>query len=175
MEARLSAPIPTEAAAAGRRGKSTACRPSIPGRSGPTARAVLAGVVLLVAPLAGCGSPRPDLPPAPPHGGTAYVLPGGGGFVEVLRQDAPERPGQTQLVVYFLDARREPLRPAPTSASFRPKARNATPVSLKPTGDADPTRSGGLASESFGDPGEIAGVLSAMVGDRPVSVAINIR
>jgi hypothetical protein len=175
MEARLSAPIPTEAAVVGRRGKSRAGRPSIRERSKRTPRTALAGLLLLAALPAGCGTPRPDLPPAPPHGGTAYVLPGGGGFVEVLRHDAPERPGRTQLVVYFLDARREPLRPAPTSASFRPKARNAGPISLKPAGDADPARSGGLASESFGDPGEIAGVLSATVGNRPVSVAINIR
>jgi hypothetical protein len=138
-------------------------------------RAVLSAVFLSAAILPGCHSPSVNLPPPPPHGGTAFALPDGKGFVEVLRQDAPEQPGLTQLVVYFLDAACKPLPAASTAVSFTPKSRGAVPVALRPIGDADPAKAGGLASAPFRDPGEIVGLLSATIENEPVSVAINMR
>jgi hypothetical protein len=138
-------------------------------------RASLSAVFLFAAILTGCGPPRPILPPPPPHGGTAFPLPEGKGFVEVLRRDNADQTGLTQLVVYFLDAECKPFRSALTTASFLPRGRGAAPVALKPTGDADASNSGGLATAPFRDPGEIVGVLSATIESKPVSVDISIR
>jgi hypothetical protein len=137
-------------------------------------RALLSAVLLLGTALAGCDPPKPVLPPSPPHGGTAFPLPGGKGFVEVLRQESPDQPGLTQLVIYFLDAECKPIRSPATAASFQPRGRGAAPVALKPTGDAEP-KAGGLASAPFRDPGEIVGVLSATIEGAPAAVAINLR
>jgi hypothetical protein len=131
--------------------------------------------VFLATTLAGCGSSSPTLPPPLPHGGMAFPLPEGKGFVEALRQDVPDKPGQTQLVVFFLDPERKPLPSATTAASFLPKGRGAKAVALKPTEDADPAKAGGLASATFTDPGEISGTLSATVESKPVSIAISVR
>jgi hypothetical protein len=138
-------------------------------------RASLATLFFLATSMSGCDSPRPMLPPPPPHGGTAFPLPQGKGFVEALRQDVPDKPGLTQLVVYFLDAECKPLAPASTAASFLPKGRRPAPIALKPTGDTDPTKAGGLASAPFSDPGDIAGTLSATISSNPVSISISVR
>jgi hypothetical protein len=138
-------------------------------------KASLSAVFLFAASLAGCDGPKPILPPPPPHGGTAFPLPEGKGFIEVVRQDVPDQPKQTQLVIYFLDAQCKPLPSAPTAASFQPRGRKAASVALKTTGDADPLKSGALASAPFSDPGEIVGVISATVESKAVSIPISIR
>jgi hypothetical protein len=138
-------------------------------------RANLLTAFLLAATVVGCGPPKPNLPPPLPHGGLAFPLPEAKGFVEALRQDAPDQPGRTQLVIYFLDAECKPLASEPAAATFKPKGRGASPVVLKPLGNADPSKSGGLASAPFADPGEIVGELSVTIEGKPVSVPINIR
>jgi hypothetical protein len=138
-------------------------------------QAILSTVFFMGTALAGCDLPRPILPPLPPHGGTAFARPDGKGFVEVLRQETPDQPGLTQLLVYFLDAECMLLPSAATAASFQPKDRGAAPVALKPTGNAEPPKVGRLASAPFRNPGEIVGVLSATVEGTTVSVAINLR
>jgi hypothetical protein len=138
-------------------------------------RAWLTALFFAAASLAGCGRPGPNLPPPPPHGGTAFPLPDGKGFVEALRQDAPDHAGRTRLVIYFLDVERKPLRPAPTAASFLPRGRRAANVALGPIPDAGPSEAGGLASPPFDEPGDIVGLLSATIESRPVSIAISIR
>jgi hypothetical protein len=138
-------------------------------------RASLMAVLCLAAALAGCDGQRPMLPPPPPHGGTAFPLPAGKGFVEALRHEVPDRAGRTQLVIYFLDPECRPLGSAPAAASFLPKARKATAVALKPTEDADPAKAGGLATTPFDDPGDIVGTLSATIDRTPVSVGISLR
>ena len=105
-------------------------------------RASMMAVVCLAASLAGCDGQRPKLPPPPPHGGTAFSLPEGKGFVEALRQDAPDQAGRTQLVVYFIDLERKPLRSAPAAASFQSRGRKAATLALKPIQDADPSEGG---------------------------------
>jgi hypothetical protein len=150
-------------------------RISISRRPRPMTRRTLATVFVLATSLAGCDSPRPILPPAPPHGGTAFPLPQGKGFVEALRQDVPDNPGQTQLVIYFLDVECKPLTSAPTAASFLPKGRRPAPIALNQTGDTDPSKTGALATAPFSDPGDIAGTLSVTIDKKPVSISISIR
>jgi hypothetical protein len=123
----------------------------------------------------GCEQSRSVLPPPPPHGGTAFPLPHGNGFVEVLRQDAPEQPGQTRLVIYFMDTERKPLRSAPASASFQPRGKKAAKIALTPTRDSEPSNASGLASAVVADPGEWIGTLSAKIDGEPLSIAIGIR
>jgi hypothetical protein len=128
--------------------------------------------------LTGCGSPRVNLPPAPPHGGTAFALPEGKGFVEVVRQEAPGlagQSGQTQLVVYFLDTECKPLSTGAIAAYFRPRGSIVAPISLAPIATPDSPDTRGLASPPFRDPGEIVGVLSATIESKTVSVDINVR
>ena len=138
-------------------------------------RAALATLIVLAMSLAGCDSPMPVLPPPPPHGGTAFPLPEGKGFVEAVRQDVQDRPDMTKLVIYFLNADCKPLPSSSTAASFLPKGRRPAPIALKPTGDADPSKAGALASAPFTDPGDIAGTLSATINGTPVSISISIR
>jgi hypothetical protein len=109
-------------------------------------RATLVALFVVAVSSPGCDQPKPVLPPPPPHGGTAYSLPKANGFVEILRQDAPEQPGATRLVVYFMDSERNPLRSAPTGASFHPRGKKAARLSLTPAGDPKPSSIGGLAS-----------------------------
>ena len=138
-------------------------------------RASLTTILCLAACLPGCGGQSPVLPPPPPHGGTAFPLPEGKGFVEVLRQDAPDQAGRTQLVIYFIDPESKPFGSPPTAASFLPRGRKAATIALKPTQDTDSSKSGGLASPPIDEPGDIVGTLSATIDSKPVSVAINIR
>jgi hypothetical protein len=62
-----------------------------------------------------------------------------------------------------------------TKASLSAVFLFAASVALKTTGDADPLKSGALASAPFSDPGEIVGVLSATIESKAVSIPINIR
>jgi hypothetical protein len=137
---------------------------------------VLGGSIIAVAlAMGGCDAPAPVLPPAPPHGGTAFPLPDNKGFVEVLRQDVPGQDGQTQLVVYFIDADRKPLGAGASAASFQPKGKKAAKIALKPIEDPDPAKAGALSSAAFENPGDIAGTLSATIDGKIVSVAISVR
>jgi hypothetical protein len=123
----------------------------------------------------GCDQSRSVLPPPPPHGGTAFPLPQGKGFVEILKLDAPEKPGQTRLVIYFMDAERQPLLSAPISASFQPRGKKAAKISLAATGDSEPSNGSRLASALFTDPGELIGTLSAKINGELLSIAVSIR
>ena len=138
-------------------------------------RASRRAIFLVAASLAGCDQRDSMLPPHPPHGGTAFPLPEGKGFVEVLRHDTPDQAGRTQLVIYFVDSECRPLRSAPTAASFHPRGPRAAKIALKPTHDADPSKAGGLASTPFDDPGDIVGMLSGTIENQPISIAISIR
>jgi hypothetical protein len=103
-------------------------------------------VILAVVLSPGCDGPKPVLPPPPPHGGTAFPLPQRNGFVEVLRQEAPDQPGQTRLVVYFLDSACKPLPSAPSDATFQPRGVRSSRVMLTSMKESDPQKAGGLVS-----------------------------
>src|SRR5262245_24989375 len=138
-------------------------------------RASSIAVLCLSASLAGCAREGPALPPPPPHGGTAFPLPGGKGFVEVVRQEAPDQAGRTRIVVFFIDSGPKPLPSAPTTASLVPRGRKATAIALRPTQAADPSTSGGLASTPFDEPGDVAGLLSATIDGKPATIPISLR
>lgn len=125
--------------------------------------------------LAGCGQTQIVLPPPPPHGGTAFPLPDGKGFVEVLRHDDSDQPSQTQLVIYFMNPECKPLPSVPTSVSFQTRGKSATRIAFNPTSDSNPATAGGLASINFANTGEIAGQITATIDNKPVAIPINIR
>jgi hypothetical protein len=130
---------------------------------------------LLAASPAGCGQSQPSLTPMAPHGGTLVKLPDAQASAEIVRQDAPDKPGRTRLLLYYYGANLKPMTPAPTSATLKPKGRGVPQVELKPTGDPDPARAGELASPSFQADGDVAGELSTTIGGKPVTVTISVR
>jgi hypothetical protein len=138
-------------------------------------RSPLSVALVFAVVLPGCGAPAVSLPPPPPHGGTAYTLPHGKGFVEVVRRDATDRAGRTELVVYFLNAERKTLPSAASNVSFAPKERNAAALKFQPIGVADSADAGGLASAPFDDSGEIVGLLSATIDGETVAISVNLR
>ena len=123
---------------------------------------------LVAAALAGCGGSPPPLTPPSPHGGMMLDLPDGRGVVEVVRQEAPDQPGRSRLLVYFLDAGLKPMTPSPASATLKPKQPRGVTIELKPAAD-------GLESPPFEAPGGIEGELTATVGGKPTAVTIGIR
>jgi hypothetical protein len=140
-----------------------------------TRASLLWGIVAAACCLPGCGQTRTALPPPPPHGGTAFPLPDGKGFVEVIRHDNPDQPGQTQLVIYFMNPECKPMPSAPTNVSFQPRGKNAARIAFKLAADSDPATAGGLASATFADAGDIAGQITATIDSKPVSILINVR
>jgi hypothetical protein len=125
--------------------------------------------------LPGCGEQSQSLPPPPPHGGTAFSLPEGKGFVEVLRQEVKDQPTQTQLLLYFMDPECRPLSSAPGAVSFQPRGKKSTKIAFAPAGEAEASKAGALASTPFPDSGDIGGILSATIDGKPISVAVSVR
>ena len=125
--------------------------------------------------LAGCGQATVKLPPPPPHGGTAYSLPDGKGFIEVLRQEVPDQPSQAKLVVYFLDADCRPLSSTPGAVAFEPRGKTSMKVAFTPAGASDAANAGALTSAPFPDSGDIGGTLSATIDGKAISVAVSVR
>jgi hypothetical protein len=125
--------------------------------------------------LAGCGQQSLSLPPPPPHGGTAFSLPEGKGFVEVLRQDVPDQPSQAKLLVYFLDPDCRPLSSTPGAVAFQPRGKKGTKVAFSPAGESDAAKAGALASAPFPDAGDVGGILSATIDGKPISVTVSVR
>jgi hypothetical protein len=125
--------------------------------------------------LAGCGEQSHSLPPPPPHGGTAFPLPEGKGFVEVLRQDVKDQPSQTQLLLFFMDPECRPLSSAPGAVSFQPRGNKGSKIAFAPAGESEASKVGALASTPFPDAGDIGGILSATIDGKPISVAVNVR
>jgi hypothetical protein len=138
-------------------------------------QALLRALCIIAAGSPGCTLQELALPPPPPHGGTAYSLPARTGFVEVVRQEAPNRPGQTQLVIYFMDTECKPLRSPPAKAIFEPRGKKAAKIALTPIAVSEPAKAGGLASAPFVDPGDLVGLLSATIDHKPFSISISIR
>ena len=130
---------------------------------------------LIVAALAGCGSPAPSLGLKPPHGGTMFALTDPKGSVEVVRQDVADKPGQSRIFLYYYGPELKPMTPTLTVATLKPKERGASLITFKPTGDADPARAGELASDPFPSADDVAGELSATIDGKPTVVNVNVR
>ncbi len=122
-------------------------------------------LTILLATIAGCGGGGPAQGLLPPHGGALVPLTGAEGFAEVVR-DGP------RIVVYFLDAARKPLAPAPTGVRLKLQGARQKTVDLQPV--ADPEKAGALSADVT-DAGGISGELSAKLDGRPITAAINAR
>jgi hypothetical protein len=138
-------------------------------------RAPLSAALLLATTLAGCGPPRPILPPPPPHGGVAFALPDGKGFIEVVRRAVDDKAGLSRLSLYFLDAEMKPMTPSPTAAILKGRGRGGLSVDFKPSTDTDPSKAGGLESPDLLDQGAIDGELKATVDRKPIALSISVR
>jgi hypothetical protein len=136
--------------------------------------------------LVGCGG-SPNLPAMPkdaptvgPHGGTAFALPDGMGYAEVVNDPPPgerDRSAPTSLVVYFLqpDAKTA-LSTPPTEVKVQGgTGRNtAQSVALK----AEPKADDPAGASRFATPrgayqlDEFRGELTAKAGSTPVKITI---
>ncbi|HEY2157461.1 MAG TPA: hypothetical protein VGH33_17665, partial [Isosphaeraceae bacterium] len=68
----------------------------------------------------------------------------------------------------------KPLSPAPSDVRLRLQGAGKKSIDLKPADDPDPAKSGGLAA-AVPDGGDVSGELSAKVGGKPITAAINTR
>jgi hypothetical protein len=130
---------------------------------------------VLAATLAGCGQAEPVVGPKAPHGGTLAGLPEGLGRLEIVRQDVSGQPNQARLTLFFLDPDGKPISPAPTVATLKLREPRGKTIDFKPTGEADPSKAGGLEGPPFETSGDISGELSSTIGGKPVSVTITVR
>lgn len=143
--------------------------------------ALLSGVALL-----GCGG-KPALPPMPkdtptvgPHQGTAYALPDGLGYAEVVNEPSAserDRAAPTAIVIYFLgpDAKAA-LTPAPTDVKFQVASGRgkgqAVSLSAGPKSD-DPAGASRFASPTGPYQLEdLHGELTAKAGGKPAKIPI---
>jgi len=131
-------------------------------------------IALIAAALAGCEPAGPRGVLSAPHGGTLIDLPEGKGFVEVLRRDAPGKPGGSRVVLVFLDAVRRPMVAPPASATLKLRTDAGKSIDLKPTDPADPDGPAALASPPL-PAGEIEGQVTATVDGKPAVLTINVR
>jgi len=138
-------------------------------------RASLSAALLLATTLAGCGPPRPILPPPPPHGGEAFALPEGKGFIEVVRRTVADKADLSRLSLYSLDAEMKPMTPSPTAATLKGRGRGGKSIDFKPSTDTDPSKAGGLESPDIPDQGAIDGELSMTIDGKPVTLSISVR
>ncbi len=117
--------------------------------------------------------------PAPraPTAALSSALPDGQGYVEILEQTAPiqGKKSQSRVVAYFLDSSRKPLASTPTAFSLNVPSAGTALIELKPTGDADPAKAGGLATSPIPDRDGLSGDLSATIDGKAVTVPIDVR
>jgi hypothetical protein len=143
-------------------------------------------ITLLGAGLAGCGG-SPTLPPMPkdapvvgPHQGTAFALPDGLGYAEVVNEpkaDERDRKAPTALVIYFLgpDAK-APLATPPTELKLHGSTGRNTAQSIALKAEPKPDDPAG-AGRFITPRGpyqleEFRGELTAKAGSAPVKIAI---
>jgi len=131
---------------------------------------------LTLALLTGCdgGPPVPKPGPATPHNGTLVSLPEDGGFVEIVKEPDSGKKDRAKILAYFLDSSRNPITTV-SAVTLKSKATGNKPIELKPTGDADPAKAGGMATPSLPDVGEIDGELTATIAGKPVTIPLNVR
>ena len=153
---------------------------------------LIAGTICLASSLPGCGSGggAGEISPAStaevgPHGGRAYPLPGGAGFVEVLHETVgtpvPKKALPVVMAVYFLGPdRKASLSPAPSNVSVTatlPGNEASQAIQLTPTPKAgDPAGAVRYASNQGAfDADEISGEVKATVGGGAVTVPFSFR
>src|SRR5271166_4660265 len=81
------------------------------------------GCLALIGVLSGCGGGLPstsDAGPPPPRGGSLITLPGGKGYVEVVKKEpgSAQTPLTAEVSFYFLKHSSAPYSPAPSSGTL---------------------------------------------------------
>jgi hypothetical protein len=130
------------------------------------------GCLVLSGLLAGCaGGPLTSGEgSAPPHGGSVLKLPGGKGFVEVVKKVAASSKAAAsgEISFYVLKDMNTPYTPAPSSGTLTVGKKKVT---LKPEGEALVTP-GGPSLFNGQDPD---GVLSFELDGQSVSIPLGVR
>jgi hypothetical protein len=131
-----------------------------------------AGALVLVAMLAGgCGgSPTMSSGPAPPHQGHLITLPGGKGYVEVVKKDAASTKAAltAEESFYFLKEGATPLSPAPSGGIFTVGTKTVT---LQSEGDALITPNGPPLLPKGG----LDGVLAVELNGQAIKIPVGVR
>ena len=128
--------------------------------------------ILLAALLTGCGqgSLTSDPGTPPPHGGKLVKLPGGQGYVEVVKKAVTSSKESTsgEAAFYFLKDMTDPYSPAPSSGTLTVGKKKVT---LKSEGDALVTPTGPpLFAKS-----DVDGILSVDLDGKPISIPLGVR
>jgi hypothetical protein len=127
--------------------------------------------LFLVVAFVGCGqgslTSNPGTPP--PHGGNLVKLPGGQGYVEVVKKSATssKEPVSGEATFYFLKDMTEPYSPAPGTGTLTVGKKQVT---LKSEGDALVTPSGPPLFKS-----DVDGVLSVELNGKQVNIPLGVR
>ena len=135
-------------------------------------RITCAACFLLAGLLAGCGqgslTSNPGTPP--PHGGNLVKLPGGQGFVEVVKKAAAssKEPSSGEASFYFFKEMTDPYSPAPSSGTLTVGKKKVT---LKSEGDALVTPPGPPLFAK----GTLDGTLSVELDGKPINIPLGIR
>ena len=131
-------------------------------------------MLLVLSPVSsGCGgSGTPtDSGPPPPHSGSLVTLPGGSGFVEIVKKDAPldAKEINGELAFYFLNAGNTPMSPAPTSGTLTVGKKAVT---LKAEGDGLVTPAGPRILPKGGG---LDGVLAVELDGKKLNIPLGVR
>jgi hypothetical protein len=129
-------------------------------------------LVLLSAGM-GCSgsSPMDSVSAPPPHGGSLLPLPGGKGYVEIVKKDAGSNSQDLtgEVAFYFLKDGTAPMSPAPTSGTLTVGKKVVT---LKSDGDGLVTP---IGPRILPKGSTLDGVLSFELGGKTLSVPLGIR
>jgi hypothetical protein len=106
----------------------------------------------------------------PPHSGNLIVLPGGKGYVEVVKKSgvSGKAPVTGEVAFYFLKDMSTPFSPAPSSGTLTVGKKK---VSLKSEGDALVTPEGPPLFAK----GDVDGALSVELDGKETTIPLGIR
>ncbi len=127
---------------------------------------------VLAAAISGCGqgslTSNPGTPP--PHGGNLVKLPGGMGYVEVVKKSvaSSKEPTSGEATFYFLKDMTDPYSPAPSTGTLTVGKKQVT---LKSEGDGLVTPSGPpLFAKS-----DVDGVLTVELDGKSIKIPLGVR
>jgi hypothetical protein len=135
-------------------------------------RITRAACFFLAAMLTGCGqgslTSNPGIPPR--HGGNLVKLPGGQGYVEVVKKAvaSSKEPTSGEATFYFFKDMTDPYSPAPSSGTLTVGKKKVT---LRSEGDALVTPTGPPLFAKGG----LDGTLSVELDGKPINIPLGIR
>jgi hypothetical protein len=136
-------------------------------------RIVRAGCLVFLGVLSGCGGGAPstsDSGPPPPHKGSLITIPGGKGFVEVVKKDVSgNSPVSAEVSFYFLkDDGSTPYSPSPGAGTLTVGKKK---VDLKAEGDGLVTPNGPPLLPKGG----MDGTLSVDLDGKSINIPLGVR